>query len=57
MDHPERTHDPYEAYISEEIVQKIKHNDIRWITVEQIGDYDFCPADTEILDRIKGRLI
>lgn len=32
--------------------QKLEHVDIQWITPVQIPDYDFCPADTEILDRI-----
>lgn len=32
--------------------QKIEHNDIRWITPREIGDYEFCPADEEILERI-----
>ena len=31
---------------------KLEHNDIQWITPEQIPHYDFCPADVEILDRI-----
>lgn len=33
--------------------QKIEHNDIRWITPAEIPGYDFCPADTEILERIR----
>ena len=32
--------------------QKLEHEDIQWITPAQIPDYDFCPADTEILNRI-----
>lgn len=32
--------------------RKIEHNDIRWITPAEIPQYDFCPADTEILERI-----
>ena len=32
--------------------QKLEHEDIQWITPAQIPNYDFCPADTEILDRI-----
>lgn len=32
--------------------QKLEHVDIQWITPVQIPDYDFCPADTEILNRI-----
>ncbi len=33
--------------------KKIEHHDIRWITPEQIGQYAFCPADDEILRRIR----
>lgn len=32
--------------------QKLEHNDIQWISPAQIPDYDFCPADDEILKRI-----
>ena len=30
----------------------LEHNDIRWITASEIGQYDFCPADEEILRKI-----
>jgi len=30
----------------------LEHNDIRWITPAEISQYDFCPADKEILERI-----
>lgn len=33
--------------------QKLEHNDIRWIGVHEIDGYEFCPADTEILSRLK----
>ena len=32
----------------------LEHNDMRWISPSQIDDYDFCPADKEILDKLKG---
>ena len=32
--------------------QKLEHNDIRWITPNEIPNYDFCPADEEILKKI-----
>ena len=32
--------------------QKLEHNDIQWITPGQIPNYDFCPADVEILHTI-----
>lgn len=41
------------AVITEGTPQKLEHNDIRWITPQEIGQYDFCPADVEILERIR----
>ncbi|MBR3554252.1 MAG: (deoxy)nucleoside triphosphate pyrophosphohydrolase [Clostridia bacterium] len=32
----------------------LEHADIRWITPAEIDGYDFCPADVEILRRLKG---
>ena len=43
----------FHATIREGIPQKLEHNDIRWITVNEIDQYEFCPADVEILRRIK----
>ena len=34
--------------------RRLEHNDIRWITVEEIDGFAFCPADEEILNRIKA---
>ena len=42
----------FNATIAEGIPQKLEHNDIKWITPSEIGDYDFCPADEEILKGI-----
>ena len=42
------------AAIREGIPQKLEHSDIRWITVGEIDQYTFCPADEEILERLKG---
>lgn len=30
----------------------LEHNDIKWITRAEIADYDFCPADVEILKKL-----
>ena len=35
--------------------QALEHNDLRWITVVEMDDLPFCPADQEILERIKER--
>ena len=45
----------FNAVIAEGIPQKLEHNDIRWITVDEIPNYDFCPADEEILKRLMGQ--
>ena len=33
--------------------QRLEHNDIKWITASQIDDYEFCPADVDILKKLK----
>ena len=43
----------FHASIQEGTPQLLEHNDIRWITVEEIDQYSFCPADEVILDRLK----
>ena len=42
----------FNAVIEEGIPEKLEHNDIKWITVEEIPKYDFCPADEDILKRL-----
>lgn len=32
--------------------QLLEHNDMRWITTKEIPNYEFCPADVEILKKI-----
>ena len=46
----------FNATISEGVPQKLEHNDIKWITPSEIGNYDFCPAEEEILARIKKEI-
>ena len=42
----------FNATIAEGEPQKLEHNDIHWITPSEIPNYEFCPADEEILARI-----
>ena len=42
----------FNATIAEGVPQKLEHNDIKWITPSEIQNYDFCPADEEILAKI-----
>ena len=31
----------------------LEHHDIRWITRDEMDDYPFCPADQDILERLR----
>ena len=44
----------FNASIAEGTPKALEHNDIRWITTAQIDDLDFCPADEEILKKLKN---
>ncbi len=33
----------------------LEHNALRWITVDEIDQLAFCPADEEILERLKRK--
>ena len=57
-DYPESTINLtlFNAIIAEGVPQKLEHNDIKWITSAEIPNYNFCPADEEILIRLKERL-
>ena len=42
----------FNSRIDEGVPKLLEHNDIRWITPQEIPDFEFCPADEEILKRI-----
>ena len=42
----------FNAKIAEGVPKLLEHNDIRWIIPAEIPQYDFCPADTEILKKL-----
>ena len=44
----------FNATIADGEPQKLEHNDIQWITPSEIHNYDFCPADEEILAQINN---
>ena len=43
------------ATIAQGTPKLLEHNALRWITVGEMGDYAFCPADMEILAQIRTR--
>ena len=42
----------FNVVISKGVPQKLEHNDIKWISPSEIPDYNFCPADVEILEKL-----
>ena len=43
----------YNAEILSGEPKLLEHNDLKWITADEIDNYEFYPADVEILERIK----
>lgn len=44
----------YHCTIAAGTPKLLEHNDLRWILPSEIPQYEFCPADAEILKRIQG---
>ena len=43
----------FNAVIAEGRPKALEHHDIRWITTAQIDELEFCPADEEIMKKLK----
>lgn len=43
----------FNCTISDGVPQLLEHIDLKWITPDEIPQYEFCPADKEILGLIK----
>lgn len=43
----------FHASIAAGTPRLLEHCDLRWITPAEIPEYEFCPADTVILERIR----
>lgn len=42
----------FNAEIVSGIPKMLEHNDIKWITVDEIPNFEFCPADEKILKKL-----
>ena len=42
----------FHASIAEGTIRLLEHNAIAWITSAEIPDYDFCPADKDINEKL-----
>ena len=45
----------FNASIAVGTPQRLEHNDIKWISPDEIPNYEFCPADVEILKELQNR--
>ena len=45
----------YNATIGEGTPKLLEHKDMKWLKVSQIDDFEFCPADEDILAELKKR--
>ena len=45
----------FHASILEGTIRLLEHNALAWITPAEIPDYDFCPADQDINERIRNQ--
>ena len=43
----------FNAEIAEGEPKLLEHCDMKWITPDEIPDYEFCPADEEILKKLR----
>ena len=43
----------FHCTIAEGTPKLLEHNDLKWITANQIPEFDFCPADKDILSLIR----
>lgn len=43
----------FHAAIAEGTPKMLEHNAIRWMRVDEVDDYAFCPADADILKALK----
>lgn len=45
----------FNAKIAKGVPKLIEHNDLKWITPDEIPQYEFCPADAVILKKILNK--
>lgn len=43
----------FNAVIAEGTPKLLEHNALRWITADEIDELEFCPADEEILKKLR----
>ena len=45
----------FNCTVAQGIPRLLEHNDLKWISPEEIPNFDFCPADKDLLALIRQR--
>ncbi len=45
----------FHGRIASGTLERLEHADLRWVTLAELEHYPFCPADQEILARLRGK--
>lgn len=45
----------FDTTIEKGTPQLLEHHAMRWVTLEELDQYSFCPADQEIIDILRAR--
>ena len=45
----------FHTAIADGTPQMLEHNDLRWVTIQEMDELAFCPADEVILDGLRRR--
>ena len=43
----------FNTEITAGVPRKLEHNDLRWITADELDRYAFCPADQPIVEKLR----
>lgn len=43
----------FNTEITAGVPRKLEHNDLRWITADELDRYAFCPADQSIVEKLR----
>ncbi len=42
----------YDCRVARGTPRKLEHSDMRWVPLEEISQYDLCPADRKLVERL-----
>ena len=46
----------YAAHIAAGEPRGLEHSELRWVLARELGEFDWCPADAKLLEKLRGRI-